>query len=222
MALRQSRRRRACGLPLAAFLLGPVVLAACGSVAAPVSSTGAVAATTPGTAVPAQLALCANPAAADRVVIARTPTIDRIQPVHVELSAQTTVTNTARVRALAKALCALPKMPAGVVNCPALLEGMYALRFTAAGRPLPEVTIQESGCQTVTGLGPVRTVSKSPRFWPVLAKAARAGLSVPPRPVYLPLSPTGTACTPVSTRSVGHNSYCPGQARPGGTSSRLP
>jgi hypothetical protein len=216
MALAQSRgRRTTCGLPWAALLLGPLVLAACGSVAAPGSSTGAVTAGAPGKALPAQLALCANPAAADSVVIARTSSIDRIQPVHVELGAQTTVRNAARVRALAKALCALPKVPKGILNCPALLEGTYTLRFTAAGRRLPVVRIEQSGCQTVTGLGPVRTVSTSPRFWPVLAKAAAAGVTIPPRPVYLPEFPAG-ACTPVSTHSVGNASHCPGQASPGG------
>jgi hypothetical protein len=216
MALEQSRgRRRLRGLPRAAFLLGPVVLAACGSVAAP-GSGGAVAAAAHGKAVPAQLALCASPATADRVVIARSPTASMIQPQHVELGAQTTVTHPVRVRALAQALCALPKMAAGIVNCPALLIGHYQLSFTAAARHLPVVTIQESGCKTVTGLGPARTVSRSPGFWPVLARTVQAGVTIAPRPVYLPEAPVLKFCEPVSTRSIGHTSHCPGPINPGG------
>lgn len=222
MALAQSRGRRdACGL-MAASLAGLLVLAACGSVAAPGSSADPAAAGAPGKAAPAQLALCADPSAAQRVVIARTPTINRIQPVHVEPAAQTTVTNGPAVRALARALCALPTMTTGIINCPALLEGTYVLRFTTADRVIPEVTIEASGCKTVTGLGPARTVSKSPGFWPVLARTARAGVTIPPLPVYLPQDPAGMACVPVSTRSTGGTAHCPAQARPGGVSAHTP
>jgi hypothetical protein len=116
------------------------------------------------------------------------------------------------VHSLAEALCALPRMRKGVFRCPALFEGSYRLRFTADGRRLPVVTIQESGCETVTGLGPVRSVSKSPAFWTALAKAV-GGLS-PLRPVILPLNPGVRVCEPVSDRTLG-NTHCPGHATPG-------
>lgn len=215
----RSGARRSLGLLCAALILGPVMLVACGSVAAP-GSAGAAngspaagdagGAAAPGQAVPARLVLCSDPAAADRVVISRSATVHAIQPERNLAPGQATVAAAARVRALAKALCALPRMPKGPVECPALFAGTYRLRFTVAGRVLPVVTIQETGCQTVTGLGPVRTVSRSPAFWTVLAAAV--GPSSPVRPFPLPSGPAILSCSSRSTR-LGRT-HCPVQVRP--------
>jgi hypothetical protein len=213
--------RSARGLLCAMVVLGPMTLAACGSVPAPGSSAAANAArpggTTPataaGTAAPADVALCANPAAASRVVISRFVTLRQIQPEHALPPVQAVVTAPARVRALAMALCALPRMGKGVFNCPALFKDSLKLRFTAAGRPLPLATIQESGCEIVTGIGSARSVSKSPAFWTVLARAV--GRAAPALPVFLPGYRPRPGCQPVWDRTLGY-AHCPAQARPGG------
>jgi hypothetical protein len=206
--------RSSRGQLCAALVFAAMALAGCGSIAAPGSSAAADAAGsgTSGHAGPAQLALCANPAAADSVVISRFPPMVRIQPQQAQQAGQAKVTAAARAQALAKALCALPRMPKGITNCPMLLAGYYKLSFTAAGRPLPVVRIQVSGCQTVTGLGPVRSVSKSPGFWTVLAK--QGNLFPAGRPVFLPGKPTEPGCAPPSTSGGGHTD-CPGTDVPG-------
>ncbi len=215
----RSGTRRSLGLLCAALILGPVMLAACGSVAAPGSAAAgngspaagdAGGAGAPGHSVPAPLGLCSDPAAADRVVISRSATVHVIQPERILAPGQATVSDAARVRALAKALCALPRMPRGPIGCPALFAGTYSLRFTVARRVLPVVRIQETGCQAVTGLGPVRTVSRSPAFWTVLAAAV--GPNSPVRPVPLPSGPAILSCSSRSTR-IGRT-HCPVQVRP--------
>ena len=181
-----------------ALLLAPAGLAACGSVhpravtAAGAASQSAAAAR----ATPAHLVLCADPAAASRVVISRTMVTRQIQPLKSLPPAQVSVAAGNPARSLARALCALPRMPKGTFSCPALLFGHVTLTFTVAGRRLPAVTIQPTGCQSVTGLGPVRWVAKSPGFWAVLARAAGTT-----GPVRFPYGPAGvTGCGPNSAR----------------------
>ena len=48
----------------------------------------------------------------------------------------------------------------------------YRLIFTAGDGKLAPVTVDATGCQQVTGLGPVRWTARSPAFWSVLATAA--------------------------------------------------
>jgi hypothetical protein len=214
----------------AVLLAGALALAACGSASArhgTASGSALTSTTGNGHALPVPVsqpssgslpvppgALCADPAAPSEVVIARSPTLERLQPQRVVLSAQTTVTDAARVHALARALCALPPMSTRVM-CPMLVEGAYTLWFGGTGRPIPEVRIQQSGCQVVTGLGTNRTVATSPRFWQVLARTAAAGVSISPLPVYLPETRAGTGCEPASRRGTGTMRQCPGPAQPG-------
>lgn len=227
--LGNAARCPAIALP-AVLLAGALALAACGSVpaghgtatgSALTSNTGKA----PGLPVPVShpssgrqpvspAALCADPAAPGEVVIARSPTMERLQPQHVVLGAHTTVTDAALVHALARALCALPPMSTRVM-CPMLVEGVYTLWFGGSGHPIPEVRIQESGCQVVTGLGTNRTVATSPRFWQVLARTAAAGVTISPLPVYLPETRAGTGCEPVSRQNGGTMRQCPGPAKPG-------
>jgi hypothetical protein len=190
---------------------GAVMFAACGSVAAPGSDAGAgthtapaAAGAVPGTAEPA---LCRDTAMLTSLVITRTHgyKVPELQPA---FPSQVPVTNRAVIQAVARALCALPVMPSGVYNCPAILLGTaYTLQFAAAGRPLPLVTVNSSGCRTVTGVGPVRRVT-SPSFWQVLSRAI--GARTPP--VYGGVVP-GVPCEPLS-RGVTKISDCPDVARP--------
>jgi hypothetical protein len=214
-----SRRALLC----AAAVLGGLALAACGSVQASGSGAGAGqtspapsagASGSPGTASggsgPAQPVLCRDAATVTRLIITRVHSfkVPELQPAFPN---QVTVTNPALVRAVARALCALPDMPRGVFSCPALLLGTtYTLRFAVDGRPLPMVTINQTGCETVTGVGPVRRVT-SPAFWRVLAQAI--GVK-PPLPPVFGGNGRMSVCQPPSPR-ITKVDGCPGLARPG-------
>jgi hypothetical protein len=91
-----------------------------------------------------------------------------------------TIASAARARAVARALCTLPAMPPGQVNCPNDTGGGYRLSFATARLAFPAVTVGTSGCTTVTGIGAVRTVAHTPRFWAVLHGALGAHPSTGP------------------------------------------
>jgi hypothetical protein len=209
---------------------GALALTGCGSVVAADAGnpgSGSTAAPSAGTVPPGQV-LCARPAAASRVKVARTNFPRPIQPVgqgqagaspgqaqaapsghpgaerRPEPGVVKMVTSAALVHALAQAVCALPALPRGRINCPALITGSYQLTFTVAGRQLPVVSAQLAGCEVVTGAGIVRSASTRPGFWRLLAKIAgpAAGLPVhlPGSPVNPggPLQPRSPSCSPPS------------------------
>jgi hypothetical protein len=207
---------------------GPVLLgltlAACGSIHA--SATGA-ASPAAGAASTASARAAASPSSAagsgSATLCRDAATVTGLQIVHegirepqlqIAFPGEVTVSSPAQARAVARALCALPAMPAGVVNCPAMFAGTtYQLNFTLAGRRLPTVTIEATGCQTVTGVGPVRRADTSPGFWRVLATSA--GIGPPGRPVFSGTNPGGPTCQPPSQRPNQING-CPAVAKPGG------
>jgi hypothetical protein len=84
------------------------------------------------------------------------------------------------VRGLAAALCGLPALAPGQVNCPAQFGDWLRFAFAADGRPFPPVTVQVIGCRVVRGLGPVRT-AQSAAFWQTIAQDL-GGLSALPNP----------------------------------------
>ena len=146
-----------------------IVLAACGSTAAggaghPASSAGHSTGPAAVAGAPAGVPLCAAAQKVDRVV-ASLPAghLREILPRGI------TITDAPRVRALAAALCALPPMPPGL-QCPADFGGMLRLVFAAGGRNFSPVRIQTSGCRAVTGIGPARSWSRSPRFGQLLTR----------------------------------------------------
>jgi hypothetical protein len=155
-----------------------------------------------------QPALCRDAATVTSLVVNRNhglkvPELEPAFPILV------TVTDPAMVRAVARALCVLPDMPRGVYHCPALLLGTtFTLLFSVGGRSLPVVTINSTGCETVTGVGPVRRAT-SREFWQVLSRAIR--VSTPP--VFGGDNP-GSGCQPPSTR-MSKLEGCAGVARPG-------
>jgi hypothetical protein len=142
------------GLIAVTALMG---LAACGSVSAgsaghPASanaSSSRAPAVAAGTSAGGSLSLCADGQSADRVVVSRTAS-----------PRQVTLTGATQVRAMVAALCALPAMPAGQ-HCPAASAGSVRLLFAAGAQSFPPVTVQESGCRSVTGLGTTRWWSGS-------------------------------------------------------------
>ena len=68
------------------------------------------------------------------------------------------------------ALCALPPVPAGQ-HCAAASAGSVRLVFAAGPRSFPAVTVHESGCRSVTGMGATRSWSGSARFGVLLDEA---------------------------------------------------
>ena len=74
-------------------------------------------------------------------------------------------------RQAARALCALPPMPSGVFHCPADLGVAYDLAFSAPGAKLATVILEPAGCETVSGLGSLRSAARSPGFWRTLGAA---------------------------------------------------
>lgn len=159
------RRLAAAGASIA--VLG---LAACGSATS--GGTGPPATAGPGhsqataAATPGGAPLCAGPPRVDRVVMRLT------DPRSVEILPRAmTITAAPRAAALAAALCALPRMPGGL-RCPAALGGALRLEFTAGSRSYPPVLIRDSGCASVTGVGPVRQWAWSSRPGRLLSEAA--------------------------------------------------
>jgi hypothetical protein len=85
---------------------------------------------------------------------------------------QIVVTRPQRARTVARAVCVLPRMPRGILACPADFGISYRLEFAAARRRLAVVTVDPGGCGRVAGAGPARWAEKSPGFWTVLRREA--------------------------------------------------
>jgi hypothetical protein len=109
-------------------------------------SAGPAAAVTASADVP----LCAASHSVDQVVVS--PASGHLHDI---LPRAITISDTARVRALAATLCALPPTPPGL-HCPTDVGGAFRLAFAAGRHGYPPVRIQDSGCRTVTGAGPAR------------------------------------------------------------------
>jgi hypothetical protein len=140
-------------------------LAACGSVSAGSAghpaSVGASSSKAPAAAArtPAGGSLCADGQGADRVLVSRTAS-----PRQVTLSGAT------QVQAMVAAICALPAMPPGQ-HCPAASADSVRLVFAAGEQNFPPVSVQESGCRGVIGLGATRSWSTSSAFGRLLDEA---------------------------------------------------
>ena len=170
-----SRRRNGSWALVCTAALCVMVLAACGSVRAGGSAAGSGQTSTvkghsptPASARFPQPALCREAAAVTRLEVVRNHgfKVNELEPA---FPSMVTVTNRALIRDVIRALCALPVFPPGVYHCPALLLGTaYTLRFSVGSRPLPLVTIDSTGCEAVTGVGPERQVT-SEEFWRVLS-----------------------------------------------------
>jgi hypothetical protein len=83
-----------------------------------------------------------------------------------------TISDPGAARRLAGIICRLPKMPQGVISCPADVGGGYVLVFSAPGERYQAVTLRASGCETVTGTGAgsTRWIARTPLFWKELAQ----------------------------------------------------
>ena len=126
---------------------------------APTRTAASPRATGPGgaQAASAGLPLCAGARQPDQVVLRLTDTHAREI-----LPRAATVTDPARVRALAAALCGLPRVSPGQ-HCPGEPPGAVLLEFSAQGHTYARLLIHDSGCPSVTGLGAARQWSWSSR-----------------------------------------------------------
>jgi hypothetical protein len=158
MAARSIRRRAASVVLAAGVMMTGFGLAGC---AQPAGASVARA--------DQSASLCAAAARVDRVVIRR---VHGNPSVRISFPARVVVTIRSRARQAARAVCALPPMPAGIFNCPLDLGVLYRLTFTADRKTLRPVTLDAGGCQLVSGLGRVRWAARSPHFWPALGHAA--------------------------------------------------
>jgi hypothetical protein len=148
-------------------------LTACGSATvsgAGQTASGAGQSATPAATVSAAAggSLCAADQRVDRVAVSRIPA-SSASPGGL-LPSAITLRGAAQVRALAVALCALPTLPAGQ-HCPAAVGESVRLVFAAGQRGFPPITIQESGCRSVTGMGSTRWWQGSPQLGQQLSEA---------------------------------------------------
>ena len=125
------------------------------------------------------MTVCAHAREVDRLTIGR---VNLLPQNHEQFTfpAQVTIAAAHRSQAVARALCTLPMFPSGPIpmSCPNDWGINYVLSFTAGDSKLAPVTVDATGCQQVSGLGPAlglspaRWTARSPAFWSVLATAA--------------------------------------------------
>ena len=163
-----NRFGRVCLLASAAASLA---VAGCGSVSGTTvtTPTSRPAGPAAGGATGAAAGLCAAVPEVDRLTVSR----DDPWPVHhVRPSRRVGVSPVQQARTVARAVCALPRMPRGAVACPADWGVSYQLEFAASGRRFGVVTVQAGGCRRVSGVGSPRWAVQSPGFWSALDRAA--------------------------------------------------
>jgi hypothetical protein len=81
--------------------------------------------------------------------------------------ARVTATNASLVRRVAVAACALPTAPKGE-HCAAEIAVSYTLNFVV---DRDFIVVNPTGCETVSGLGPVRTTAEHHTFFRLLGAA---------------------------------------------------
>jgi hypothetical protein len=178
MRVRFGSARTAQRVAVAAVAAGLVIgLAACGAAVAGSASHGTghhapvTAHSSPRAHTAAAGTLCSQANSVDTVTVTRTVG-PRTGHIHEALPRGFTIRDTTAVRSLARALCALPAVLAGVMSCPIDFGGSYRLMFARGGHPFAAVSVETGGCRTVSGLGGrARWWAKTPKFWPAMSRA---------------------------------------------------
>jgi hypothetical protein len=160
-------RRAALGAILpATILVSAMLLAACGTSAAPTVNpthhrTASPTHRTP--AAPASNALCLKPDAVVSLMIREQSLQNGVQEQAGQPPGSVSVPTVDEARAVARAVCELPPMSAAQQGChsPVLVSSLL-LTFSTKDGALPVVTIQASGCSRVTGAGRVRWAKATP------------------------------------------------------------
>jgi len=142
-------------------LLSAVALTACAGASSTTTSTAST------SAVPY---LCQVLPRVDRLIVTR-----HAPDSHFKFSfpAVVTVTNASKARAVAQSACGLPQLPGGE-HCPAGFRVSYNLDFAVKGEKGSggeAINVYPTGCETVTGLGAVRTVAEHHAFFRLLGSA---------------------------------------------------
>jgi hypothetical protein len=160
---------RFIGLSLLAAVAVSLVVTGCGSVNG--ATTAARTSRPAGTATTTATGLCAAVGEVNSLTVRRGG-VGPASHLRFHLPLQIVVTRPQAARAVARAVCALPRMPHGIFACPADFGISYRLEFAAAGRRLAVVTVDPGGCERVAGAGPARWAEKSHGFWTVLNREA--------------------------------------------------
>jgi hypothetical protein len=167
------------GIWTAALLTAVLCLAACGA-----ATSTSIRSPTPRVVPTTALGLALDHL--DHLDISR---IDAFPQNHLAFSfpAKVTVSVPVAVRAVARALLALPTLPSTKLNAPVDLGISYRLVFATPDRPLPPITVAAMGTQAVRGLGTTRWLARSPGFWNTLGSAM--GLARPQYATFRGTSP---------------------------------
>ena len=107
----------------------------------------------------------------DRLIVTRKVSGNQF---HFTFPAVETVTNAAAARRIASVACGLPSAPNGVQACPVEFSIWYHLDFAVRGEKGmggESIVVNPTGCQTVTGLGAVRTTARRQNFYRLLGNA---------------------------------------------------
>jgi hypothetical protein len=107
----------------------------------------------------------------DRLIVTRKVSGNQF---HFTFPAVVTVTNAAAARRIASDACGLPSAPNGVQACPVEFSIWYHLDFAVRGEKGmsgESIVVNPTGCQTVTGLGAVRTTAGRQVFYRLLGNA---------------------------------------------------
>jgi hypothetical protein len=151
---------RSAAVPIT--LIAAMSLAACGNASATITST---------TAATNDVAyLCQVLPRVDRLIVTR-----RAHGSHFKFSfpAVVTVTNAALARKVATSACGQPAVREGE-HCPAEFAVSYHLDFAVRGEKGlggEAINVYPTGCETVTGLGAVRTTAEHHIFFRLLGNA---------------------------------------------------
>ena len=149
-----------------------IVLAGCGSAVNGGAGHAAAAGQRKAPAAPAAATASAGvPLCADVQQVSRVTAQLSVPGTREILPRDITIAAAPRARALAAALCRLPPMPRGL-HCPAALRGTLLLKFTAGGHAYQPLRIRDSGCASVSGIGPPRQWTWSSRPGRLLSGAA--------------------------------------------------
>jgi hypothetical protein len=126
---------------------------------------------------PANLSVCTHVTSLVRLTVVRNTGMvkERNRP----QAAGIIVTNASEVRKLAATLCGLPSEPP-VMNCPADFGTGYRLAFASATKAFELVTVQTSGCRTVSGMGKARSWARSPQVGTVVRQTIDSGSALLP------------------------------------------
>ena len=165
--VRQARRPGARRAVAACLVLDGVLVSACGSVAPARNQPAPASSISPG----AGASLCADIPHLTSLTVRRLNALpennERFSfPAHVRVG------DPVKVRAVARALCALPRPPHDArYFCSIDLGISYRLTFAADGRQYSPISVKPGGCEEVSGLASPRWAARSPGFWRVLGNA---------------------------------------------------